>query len=1131
MLEVKNLTKVYAGKGGVEVRALDGVSVTFPEKGMVFLLGKSGSGKSTLLNVAGGLDKPDGGEILVKGRSSKDFSGADFDSYRNTFIGFVFQEYNILNEFTIEQNIALALQLQNKPNDKKAVADLLEQVDLKGYGKRKPNTLSGGQKQRVAIARALIKQPEIIMADEPTGALDSNTGKQVLDTLKKLSETKLVIVVSHDREFAEYYGDRIIELKDGKVLSDVSKTFVEPDNSDENVVVMDDTICVKDGAAITDSDLKKIADVLKKKGGEAIIAAGERELKDVKRACKINDNGSKESFKQTESVETKKYNGKETKFIKSRLPMGHAIKMGASGLKSKPIRLIFTILLSVAAFVMFGVTSTFMLYDSNYSISKAMKEANYPAISLTKSYKVTAENVRMDASGNEQVMDRDTTYVTTLFGASELGAKSKDGLNFAGVFDFSDNSYYYGAAEYNMDLVSGDNYIPVSVSAEHRTFYSVTTSLGFSDCGASYLSSVGYRLNGEYPSAKDEIALPEYLAELFVETESAGLNSVSELIGKTIRLSGGRDVFRSEDCKFTIKGIVSMGSIPSKYDILKTSPNSITEEDRSALKESFADYLKNSFNTVIFVGDSFYDAYKDRMSKNSYMRNLDGIYYKQIRLSDDKNDSDLETWSGVTVLTDRLCANHKSEISFYTLDGTLIAEPTLEEGKVFLSASSYRDKQRNAISLYLNRCREYADFDPNAREVFTDRLFDGFWSATDNAPYIAHLQTWFSALAYKHYLFEAASILRNGGGYWTGDFAIAYEKIDSYCHQPENAPAPTAEDWAVIENAVSSDFVTNYQQSQYGLIIDYYWSLGQSIFNNDIIWNVIDSLKNRNCSEEEFREYKATVDAFLTAKGKSVSDIENIFSCDLNSYIQRMWYHDKFNVSGTLEIAGYFDSTVVNIGASYAIPGSWMEAHATRNQDGGYHWSMSYKSDYVRPDDARYNLILSPTDNSQAQITSALKGTDVVKYDVASRVYEQLGMFLSLIKTLQKVFLIVGLVVGAIAALFLLNFIAVSISAKRKDIGILRAVGARGSDVFKIFYAEAFIIALICFILASVGSFIVCFFLNKSLVKAVSMQLLNFGPINIALIFGVSIFVSVLATFLPVFFAAKKSPVESIRAL
>ena len=219
MLEVKHLVKTYSPKGGVTVRALDDVSIVFPEKGMVFLLGKSGSGKSTLLNVAGGLDKADCGEIIVKGKSSNDFSASDFDSYRNTCVGFVFQEYNLLSEFSVEQNVALALELQNKKNDKAAVNALLERVDLKGLGRRKPSTLSGGQKQRVAIARALIKEPEIIMADEPTGALDSTTGRQILDTFKKLSKEKLVVIVSHDREFAEHYADRIIELADGKIVS------------------------------------------------------------------------------------------------------------------------------------------------------------------------------------------------------------------------------------------------------------------------------------------------------------------------------------------------------------------------------------------------------------------------------------------------------------------------------------------------------------------------------------------------------------------------------------------------------------------------------------------------------------------------------------------------------------------------------------------------------------------------------------------------------------------------------------------------------------------------------------------------------------------------------------------------
>ena len=263
MLQVKNLVKVYKSKKAESVTALNNVSIDFPDKGFVFLLGKSGSGKSTLLNSIGGLDKFDSGEIIIKGKSSKDFSQADFDSYRNTFIGFIFQEYNILENFSVAKNLALALELQGRKADHEEVMRLLRQVEMEQYAKRKPNELSGGQKQRVAIARALIKDPEIIMADEPTGALDSNTGKQVMDTLKELSKSKLVIVVSHDREFAEIYGDRIIELKDGKILSDVTKKEIEAQQASDGIKIIDNSVLyIKKGKQISDGEMKAIAKII-----------------------------------------------------------------------------------------------------------------------------------------------------------------------------------------------------------------------------------------------------------------------------------------------------------------------------------------------------------------------------------------------------------------------------------------------------------------------------------------------------------------------------------------------------------------------------------------------------------------------------------------------------------------------------------------------------------------------------------------------------------------------------------------------------------------------------------------------------------------------------------------------------
>ena len=203
MIELKNVSKTYKSKKATNTTALNNISIKFPEKGLVFILGKSGSGKSTLLNVIGGLDKYDDGEVIINGKSTKDFKEKDFDAYRNTYMGFIFQEYYLLENYSIEQNIKLPLELQHKKVTEQAIKDALKQVDLEDISKRKTNELSGGQKQRVAIARALIKNPEIILADEPTGNLDTETGEQIWKILKNLSKDKLVIVVSHDDESAE----------------------------------------------------------------------------------------------------------------------------------------------------------------------------------------------------------------------------------------------------------------------------------------------------------------------------------------------------------------------------------------------------------------------------------------------------------------------------------------------------------------------------------------------------------------------------------------------------------------------------------------------------------------------------------------------------------------------------------------------------------------------------------------------------------------------------------------------------------------------------------------------------------------------------------------------------------------
>lgn len=223
MLEIKNITKIYKTEG-FEQKALDKVSVNFRKSEFASVLGPSGSGKTTLLNIIGGLDKYTNGDLVINGVSTKKYKDAVWDSYRNHRIGFVFQSYNLISHQTILKNVELALTLSGvskKERIKKAKAALKE-VGLEKHIHKRPNQLSGGQMQRVAIARALVNNPDIILADEPTGALDSQTSVQIMDILKKVSQNKLVIMVTHNPELANTYSNRIINLQDGHIVDDTN---------------------------------------------------------------------------------------------------------------------------------------------------------------------------------------------------------------------------------------------------------------------------------------------------------------------------------------------------------------------------------------------------------------------------------------------------------------------------------------------------------------------------------------------------------------------------------------------------------------------------------------------------------------------------------------------------------------------------------------------------------------------------------------------------------------------------------------------------------------------------------------------------------------------------------------------
>lgn len=236
MLQLKNISKSY-GKNENEVQVLKNVDLSFKRNEFVSILGPSGCGKTTMLNIIGGLDQYTQGDLQIEGKTTKSYKDSDWDAYRNSQIGFIFQNYNLISHLSIVDNVEMALSLSGvrRSEKRQKALDALNEVGLKGHSHKRPNQLSGGQLQRVAIARSIVTNPKVLLADEPTGALDSKTSKKIMDLIKEISKDRLVIMVTHNSKLAEQYSDRIIRLMDGEVIEDTnpaSKTDLKDNDLD-----------------------------------------------------------------------------------------------------------------------------------------------------------------------------------------------------------------------------------------------------------------------------------------------------------------------------------------------------------------------------------------------------------------------------------------------------------------------------------------------------------------------------------------------------------------------------------------------------------------------------------------------------------------------------------------------------------------------------------------------------------------------------------------------------------------------------------------------------------------------------------------------------------------------------------
>ncbi len=1092
MLQVVNLTKIYKVKGGVETRALDGVTLAFPEKGMVFLLGKSGSGKSTLLNVCGGLDNPSGGEIIVKGKSSKSFTQSDFDSYRNTYVGFVFQEYNILNEFSVEDNIALALELQGKPKDKEEIASILKQVDLDGYAKRKPNTLSGGQKQRIAIARALIKNPEIIMADEPTGALDSNTGRQVLETLKKLSKDKLVIVVSHDREFAERYGDRIIELKDGKILSDVSKDL-ERKQTEGNVTVLGGkTLCVGDGDALTEEDFRFIRSFLKGQKG-TLITSGEEEINNFKRVNRITDEGEREVFVQTdESKQPKKtYTSADGKFIRSRLPLRRAAKIGVSSLKTKPIRLIFTILLSVVSFTMFGLFSTLMLYDDKATLYNSMRDGDMQYLVAKKEYNLREHTIY---NGEEE-------RIWTLISDGKLNQTDVDKYKK----DFGEGAF--GAVRVRSGGIGNIG----SSGNEGQLWQNPSVSyLAALPAGNPLRNTF---LAGSYPVADNEIAVSEYVAQCLVKSGYASgeekPNSVEEVVGGSIHLRLGIRDGETERTAYKITGVFAcdyQGLVEKYPNLTKTGSNVDREKMFAELQDFQTKYEENLYG-VIFVGDKLQADYLSMPSEEMWIDPLASLFNRATEIT----FSQEERWKGanyndIAKLNSELAVVGKREIA---ADEIVVSSAFLEYYMNYHEAKISEQQQEIERLLRINLSAKLNEY----------LLETGYYPTYESSIPDEQDQT-----MYKIYNDCIGFDWENMVGYFMRGRELSPVEWGYLFY--ENVFKPV---WTAGENSYQTQYNGLKSIREEVVKIDgkentvYRWLGGyegvpvyDDITGDEIVMDGEMKEKVLAGLLQKFQEYP--VNCWVTVQrsggGGTVGDMR------------------AFRIAGIVDCASS-DTNIILVNSD-----AYEEMYSLSKQYGTAADVVTwYETNYKEGADSVYDIAFFPYDHSDGQ-TKAIKnfsytfGEEDSRIILSNALAQDVQFINSMVEEMSKMFMWIGIVVLAFSALLLSNFISVSIANKKKEIGILRAVGARGIDVFKIFFTESLTIGLICSIISLVISVLTCGVLNGELGQMLSgVTLFVFGPISVAILLGVAILTAAIATFLPVYFAARKKPVESIRAL
>ena len=549
MIKVENLTKVYKSSSKQSCKALDDVSFELPNKGMVFVVGKSGSGKSTLLNLLGGLDNITSGEIFIDDiKFSEMYGKNNFDTFRNSYMGFVFQDYYLIELYNVFENVKFALDLQHKADDEK-VLETLKTVGLDGFEKRYPKELSGGQQQRVAIARALVKSPSLILADEPTGNLDEVTSIQILELLKKLSKDSLVVIVSHNLEHAMRYGDRIIKLSEGNIISDKERTSATND-----LIVKDGEIQLPNGRALTDEEIRVVNEKLKKK------------------QYKISKQG--ELFE-----DAKKHHEKPQQnlaLMPSKLPFKNTLALSAKFTKSSLFNFISSTFIVSFLVVLFGLCQLLISFNGN-ELLKNVSGAYNGVYILQKGYYAT--------------------NLTTVVSTDKMGMVDEEDL--AAFQNFSNNCQMYLLYNMSIPLKAGSTNIEYGRTINQVTAYQelyATEGSGVLVCTDEYLARI-YGQDGQ-PNLKWKadnelkhgVYITDYMADCIVLHYAPELFDYTDRDNPYTKLVGW-----IANAKYSVNGIIDTGYKERYATLIEDFLNAYQSPSREEVSKIYSSDIYNEF--------------------------------------------------------------------------------------------------------------------------------------------------------------------------------------------------------------------------------------------------------------------------------------------------------------------------------------------------------------------------------------------------------------------------------------------------------------------------------------------------------------------------------------------------------